>query len=196
MSSASDATTTPPSPDAPAQTRTLVLAAGCFWCLDALARRLRGVTGVRSVYTGGTGPAEYFAVCSGTTGHAEAVEITFDPAVLPTGVLFDVFFSSHDPTSLNRQGHDVGTQYRSAMFYSDEDERQEFAAALAHAQAAYDRPIVTSLEPLGAVYEAEPEHQNFHLRRPDVGYCRVIIDPKVAQLRQRYAPWLRDVALV
>ncbi|OSM44829.1 peptide-methionine (S)-S-oxide reductase MsrA [Nesterenkonia sp. PF2B19] len=184
------------SPHGPRRSRTVVLAAGCFWCLDSLARRLAGVTAVRSVYTGGTGPAEYIAVCNGTTGHAEAVEITYEPDTLPTEVLLDVFFSCHDPTSLNRQGYDVGTQYRSAMFYADRTEREEFAEAVARVQAAYDRPIVTTLEPLGRVFEAEPEHQGFHLRRPDVGYCRVIIDPKVSALRQRYAPWLRDGALV
>lgn len=172
--------------------RTLVMGAGCFWCLDSLARRLHGVTDVRSVYTGGTGPAVYEAVCSGTTGHAEAVEITYDPEQLPTDVLFDVFFSSHDPTSLNRQGYDVGTQYRSVLFYSDDRERSEFAERIARAQAAYDRPLMTALEPLGPLFEAEPEHQDFHSRRPEVGYCRVIIDPKVARLRKRYAAWLRD----
>ncbi|GAB3189514.1 peptide-methionine (S)-S-oxide reductase MsrA [Nesterenkonia suensis] len=172
--------------------RTVVLAAGCFWCLDSLARRLRGVRTVRSVYTGGTGPADYESVCSGTTGHAEAVEITFDQQTLPPEILFDVFFSAHDPTQLNRQGHDVGTQYRSAMFYADAVELDEFRAAIERAQAAYPRPIVTALEPLGPIVEAEPVHQNFHARRPDAGYCRVIIDPKVARLRQRYAGWLRD----
>lgn len=172
--------------------RTVVLGAGCFWCLDSLARRLRGVRAVRSVYTGGTGPAVYEAVCGGLTGHAEAVEITYDPAVLPTEILVDVFFSSHDPTSLNRQGYDVGTQYRSVMFYTDGTERDEFAAAIDRVQPSFDRPIVTTLEPLGHVFEAEQEHQDFHSRRPDVGYCRVIIDPKVALLRQRYAPWLRE----
>lgn len=172
--------------------RTVVMGAGCFWCLDSLARRLRGVTRVRSVYTGGTGPAVYEAVCAGSTGHAEAVEITYDPEELPTEVLFDVFLTSHDPTSLNRQGYDVGTQYRSALFYSDEAERTEFADRLAAAQRHYDAPLTTTLEPLVEVFEAEPEHQDFHARRPEIGYCRVIIDPKVAALRQRYAAWLRD----
>ncbi|GAA1186499.1 peptide-methionine (S)-S-oxide reductase MsrA [Nesterenkonia xinjiangensis] len=173
-----------------------MLAAGCFWCLDSLARRLQGVHAVRSVYTGGQGPADYESVCSGTTGHAEAVEIVFDPEVIPAEILFEVFFTSHDPTSLNRQGYDVGTHYRSAMFYADEHERAEFHAAIERAQAAYERPIVTQLEPLGPVFEAEPVHQNFHARRPGVGYCQVIIDPKVARLRQHYAAWLREDILV
>ncbi|MBE1513503.1 peptide-methionine (S)-S-oxide reductase MsrA [Nesterenkonia halotolerans] len=171
--------------------KTVVLAAGCFWCLDSVARRLSGVHSVRSVYTGGTGPAVYEAVASGGTGHAEAVEISYDPAVLPDQVLHDVFFSSHDPTTLNRQGYDVGTQYRSAMFYSTEDEHEEFAAAIQRAQDSFDQPIVTTLEPLGPVYEAEEVHQDFHSRRPEVGYCQVIIDPKVAKLRRDYASWLK-----
>lgn len=187
-----------PSPNSAASAlRTVVLGAGCFWCLDSLARRLKGVHRVRSVYTGGTAEsAHYHAVCSGMTGHAEAVEITFDPEELPVGILYDVFFSSHDPTSLNRQGHDVGPQYRSAMFYDDDAERREFSDAVRGAQEAYEQPIVTTLEPLGEVYEAEREHQDFHTRRPEVGYCRFVIDPKVAQLRRRYAPWLRQDAAV
>lgn len=191
---------TPSDPAAPATDpagqdgaeRTVVLGAGCFWCLDSIARRLRGVAHVRSVYTGGSGPATYEAVCTGTTGHAEAVEITFDPAVLPVEVLYDVFFSSHDPTSLNQQGYDVGPQYRSAMFYADDAEQAEMRAAIERAQQSYDAPIVTTLEPLGEVFEAEPEHQDFHARRPEVGYCRFIIDPKVAALRRNYAPWLTE----
>lgn len=174
--------------------RTVVLAAGCFWCLDSIARKLTGVTGVRSVYTGGTGPAIYDAVCAGTTGHAEAVEIRFDPEVLPTQVLFDIFFSTHDPTSLNRQGHDVGTQYRSAMFFGSEAERQEFQAAIDAAQHRFDKPVVTTLEPLGTVHEAEAVHQDFHTQRPGVGYCHFVIDPKIAQLRAHWSQWVREEA--
>lgn len=176
--------------------RTVVLGAGCFWCLDSLARRLRGVEAVRSVYTGGTAQtANYYAVCSGATDHAEAVEITFDAQQLPVDVLFGMFFSTHDPTSLNQQGYDRGPQYRSAMFYQDPQEREEFQAAIDAAQAHFDRPIVTALEPLGEVFEAEPEHQNFHARRPEVGYCQVIIDPKVSLLRRHWPQWLREEVL-
>jgi len=171
--------------------KTVVLAAGCFWCLDSVARRLKGVQHVRSVYTGGNGPAIYEAVASGGTGHAEAVEITYDSSILPDSVLYNVFFSSHDPTTLNRQGYDVGTQYRSAMFYASEDQHEEFAAAIQRAQDSYNDPIVTTLEPLGTVHEAEEVHQDFHSRRPEVGYCQVIIDPKVAKLRRDYASWLK-----
>lgn len=176
--------------------QTLVLAAGCFWCLDSIARRLRGVTRVRSVYTGGSAEtANYYAVCSGTTDHAEAVEITFDPDELPASVLYEVFFSTHDPTSLNRQGHDVGPQYRSAMFYTTAAEQAEFQAVIDGAQQHFDRPIVTALEPLGEVYEAEAEHQNFHVRRPEAGYCHFIIDPKVNLLRQHWSEWIREDVL-
>lgn len=171
--------------------RTVVLAAGCFWCLDSVARRLIGVSRVRSVYTGGTGPAQYEAVCSGTTGHAEAVEITFDPTALPAEVLYQIFFTVHDPTSLNRQGHDVGTQYRSAMFYRTDSERAEFAQAIDAAQQHFSAPIVTALEPLGAVFEAETVHQDFHRRQPEVGYCQFIIDPKIAALRKQWSQWLQ-----
>lgn len=184
-------------PSAPAQLRTVVLGAGCFWCLDSVARRLTGVTSVRSVYTGGSAATAYYeAVCSGITDHAEAVEITFDPSALPPRVLFEVFFSVHDPTSKNRQGYDVGPQYRSAMFFSTEAERTEFLTALESAQQFFSREIVTTLEPLGEVYAAEPEHQDFHRQRPEVGYCRVIIDPKVRLLRQHWPAWLRDEAPV
>lgn len=147
---------------------------------------------MRSVYTGGSGPAYYHAVCTGSTGHAEAVEITFDPEQLPAEVLYQVFFSTHDPTSLNRQGHDVGTQYRSAMFFSSAVERDEFQEAITAAQQHYDKPIVTTLEALGPVFEAEAEHQDFHARRPDVGYCHFIIDPKISYLRRHWAQWLRE----
>lgn len=175
--------------------RTVVLGAGCFWCLDSAARRLIGVHAVRSVYTGGTGEPSYEAVCNGNTGHAEAVEITYNPSVLPTDVLMQVFFTSHDPTSLNRQGYDVGTQYRSALFYRDEHEQQEFQAAITATQPYFSAPIVTTLEPLGEVFAAEEEHQDFHQRRPWAGYCQVIIDPKIAALRRDFAPWLRETPL-
>lgn len=169
-----------------------MLAAGCFWCLDSVARRLSGVSHVRSVYTGGTGPATYEAVCSGTTGHAEAVEISFNPERLPAEVLYEIFFTTHDPTSVNRQGYDVGTQYRSAMFYSSETEKTEFAAAVDAAQPHFDAPIVTTLEPLGEVFEAEAVHQDFHRQRPEVGYCQFIIDPKIATLRAHWSQWLES----
>ncbi|GAB3049147.1 peptide-methionine (S)-S-oxide reductase MsrA [Sediminivirga luteola] len=169
----------------------LTLAAGCFWCLDAVLRRTRGVEEVVSGYTGGHTPdPDYESVCSGTTGHAEAVRVRFDENVVPEQVILDIFFTSHDPTSLNRQGHDVGTQYRSAMFYRDEAEKERFAAAIKAQQANWDRPIVTTLEPLGEFHPAEPVHQDFYARNPFNGYCQVIINPKLAKARAGFADWV------
>ncbi|MFW6187383.1 MAG: peptide-methionine (S)-S-oxide reductase MsrA [Actinomycetota bacterium] len=180
----------PASGDRPAPV-TFVLAGGCFWCLDAVYRITRGVTSVVSGYTGGApGRPTYYEVCSGTTGHAEAVAVTFDPSVVPAEVILDLFFTGHDPTTLNRQGHDVGTQYRSAMFWADEEQRQLFERAIARAQPQWDRPVVTALEPLGTFWEAEPEHQDFYANQPWNGYCQVIINPKLAKVRQGYSAWL------
>ncbi|MEX3565490.1 peptide-methionine (S)-S-oxide reductase MsrA [Micrococcus endophyticus] len=178
---------------APADVRELTLAGGCFWCLDAVYRRVRGVLAVESGYTGGDDPApSYESVCTGTTGHAEAVRVRFDAAVVPPEVIMDLFFTGHDPTSLNRQGADVGTQYRSAVFARDEAQARFFTDEIARAQEHYDRPIVTSVEPAAAWHPAEEVHQDFYGRRPFNGYCRVVIDPKLARVRQRYAPWLVD----
>ncbi|RBP63093.1 peptide-methionine (S)-S-oxide reductase [Brevibacterium sanguinis] len=171
--------------------RTLTLGAGCFWCLDAVYQRTTGVTSVISGYTGGHTPnPTYREVCSGTTGHAEALRVTFDPGIVPTEVILGLFFTGHDPTSLNAQGYDVGTQYRSAMFYSDEEERAEFARAIDDAQRHFDRPIVTTLEPLGVFHDAEDVHQDFYTNYRDNGYCRVIIDPKLSRARRDFAEWV------
>jgi peptide-methionine (S)-S-oxide reductase len=179
-----------PSPAAGSST-TFVLAGGCFWCLDAVYRITRGVRSVVSGYTGGAvEDPSYHAVCTGRTGHAEAVAVTFDPAVVPEDVILDLFFTGHDPTTLNRQGYDVGTQYRSAMFYADDAQRALFERAIARAQPLWDQPIVTTLEPLGAFWEAEPEHQDFYAKQPWNGYCQVIINPKLSKVRQRYSAWL------
>lgn len=174
-----------------ADLRELWLAGGCFWCLDAVYRRVRGVRDVLSGYTGGHLPdPDYEAVCTGATGHAEAVRVRYDASVVPTEVLLQMFFTAHDPTSLNRQGHDVGTQYRSAMFYRDEAERRLFENAIAQAQRLYPREIVTALEPAGDWYDAEAVHQGFYDAQPSNGYCRVVIDPKIARAREHYAVWL------
>jgi len=182
----------PAVPEAPGSSPvTFVLAGGCFWCLDAVYRITRGVSSVVSGYTGGTlEHPSYYAVCSGTTGHAEAVAVTFDPAVVPADVILDLFFTGHDPTSLNRQGHDVGTQYRSAMFYADEAQKELFRRAIERTQPLWDRPVVTTLEPLGAFWEAEPEHQGFYANQPWNGYCQVVINPKLRKVRQHYSAWL------
>lgn len=170
-----------------------VLAGGCYWCLDAAFRVFRGVHEVRSVFTGGSTPdPSYEQVCTGNTGHAEAVVVTFDPLELPAEVVLDAFFTMHDPTQLNRQGADIGTQYRSAMFYADEAQRELFAAARARAEQWWPQPIVTSIDPLGQVYDAPEAHQNFFARNPNQGYCLAVAVPKVNRVRAAFAEYLRD----
>lgn len=171
--------------------RTLTLGAGCFWCLDAVYQRTTGVTSVISGYTGGHTPhPHYREVCSGASGHAEALQVTFDPEIVPESVILGLFFTGHDPTSLNAQGYDVGTQYRSAMFYADDDEKARFEAAIAEAQQIFEAPIVTTLEPLGVFHTAESVHQDFYTENRNNGYCRVIIDPKLSQAREAFADWV------
>ena len=171
--------------------RTFVLAGGCFWCLDAVYRTLDGVTEVVSGYTGGRVPnPSYEAVCTGTTDHAEAVAVTFDETVIPSSVILDVFFSLHDPRQLNRQGNDVGTQYRSAMFYTDEEQKQLFEAAIARAGDIWDGRVVTQLAPLGTWYDAEDYHQDFFAKNPNQGYCLAVALPKVTKIRTSYAEYV------
>lgn len=173
-------------------TTTYVLAGGCFWCLDAAYRQLRGVTEVLSCYTGGSAAhPSYEQVCTGTTGHAEAVAVTFDAGVIPAEVILDAFFTMHDPTQLNRQGNDVGTQYRSAMFFSDETQRTAFEAARERAAQWWPGEIVTTIEPLGEVYPAEDYHQDFFAKNPTQGYCLAVAVPKVNKVRASFAEYLR-----
>jgi len=170
---------------------TFVLAGGCFWCLDAVYRTLKGVTDVVSGYTGGTTVhPSYEAVCTGTTGHAEAVAVTFDPEVIPDDVILDVFFSLHDPRQLNRQGNDVGTQYRSAMFPADATQQALFEAARDRAAGYWDGGIVTTMEPLGEYYRAEEYHQDFFAKNPGQGYCMAVALPKVNKIRKSFAEYV------
>ncbi len=170
---------------------TFVLAGGCFWCLDAVYRTLKGVTDVVSGYTGGsTQNPSYEAVCTGTTGHAEAVAVTFDPETIPDEVILDVFFSLHDPRQLNRQGNDVGTQYRSAMFYTDEAQKAQFEAARDRASGYWDGGIVTTIEPLEQYHVAEEYHQDFFAKNPGQGYCLAVALPKVNKIRASYAQYV------
>jgi peptide-methionine (S)-S-oxide reductase len=172
--------------------KTYVLAGGCFWCLDAAYRVLVGVVDVVSGYTGGeTEKPSYEEVCTGRTGHAEAVAVTFDPETIPSDVILDVFFTIHDPRQLNRQGNDIGTQYRSAMYYRDEEEKVLFEAALARAGDMWDGEIVTELSPLGPFYMAEDYHQDFFAKNPTQGYCLAVAVPKVNKVRQSYQRYLR-----
>ncbi|KAB1661353.1 peptide-methionine (S)-S-oxide reductase MsrA [Pseudoclavibacter sp. CFCC 13796] len=171
----------------------IVVAGGCFWCLDSVFRHLRGVEEVISGYVGGSVEhPTYEQVCTGTTGHAEAVKVVFDEQQLPVDTLLDVFFTLHDPTTLNRQGNDVGTQYRSAMFPTDAAQRETFERAIQRAQEWWDAPIVTTIEPLGAFWPAEDYHQDFFAKNPGQGYCQAVIPAKVAKVRRRFADLFVD----
>ena len=166
------------------------LGGGCFWCLEAVFSQLRGVVRVESGYAGGDKPnPSYHEVCTGATGHAEVVQITFDPAVISFQEILEVFFSTHDPTTLNRQGADVGTQYRSVILYHNPEQRQVAAAVIADLTAtrACPSPIVTELAPLSAFYPAEEYHHDYYRRNAAQSYCRIVIDPKVAKLRKQFA---------
>jgi peptide-methionine (S)-S-oxide reductase len=171
--------------------QTFVLAGGCFWCLDAVYRTLKGVTDVVSGYTGGTTTyPDYDSVCTGTTGHAEAVKVVFDETIIPASVILDVFFTLHDPRQLNRQGNDVGTQYRSAMFYADEDQKQQFIDAGVRATEYWDGELATRIGPLGTWWDAEDYHQNFFAKNPGQGYCLAVAQPKVNKIRKSYAEYV------
>ncbi|MDB5162077.1 MAG: msrA [Candidatus Saccharibacteria bacterium] len=172
---------------------TYVIAGGCFWCLDAVYRRLKGVTEVVSGYVGGgTDNPAYYQVSSGETGHAEAVEITFDEKIIPAETILDLFFLIHDPTTLNRQGADVGTQYRSAMFYKEAEQKTVFKAALERAKSHWDDPIVTELKLLDTFYPAEDEHQDYFNKNPGNGYCSIVITPKIVKARAAYTKWFKE----
>lgn len=172
---------------------TFVVAGGCFWCLDAVYRTLNGVTDVISGYSGGTTEnPSYEAVCTGNTGHAEVVKVVFDENVIPADVILDVFFTLHYPRQLNRQGNDIGTQYRSAMFYDGPEQKELFQAAIDRANEYWGGGLVTTLEPLGAFYDAEEYHQNFFARNPGQGYCLAVAVPKVNKVRASFASYIKD----
>lgn len=167
---------------------TYTLAGGCFWCLDAVFRGLKGVELSTCGYSGGTkSDADYYRVASGKTGHAEAVQVTFDENQIPGSVLLDIFFLIHNPTTLNQQGADIGPQYRSALFYNDDSQKHEFERALSRAQKTWEEPIVTDISPLTAFYEAEPEHQDYFNQNPANPYCSVVINPKIIKAKNNYA---------
>ena len=170
------------------------LAGGCFWCLEAVYDQVKGVQSVESGYIGGqVGAPTYEQVCSGRTGHAEAVRITFDPRLVTYRDLLNVFFVIHDPTTRNRQGNDIGTQYRSGIFYHSPEQQQiaqEVMAAVTR-QGVYPNPIVTEVVPATQWYEAEAYHQEYFARNPFEGYCAYVVGPKVAKFRQRYASLLK-----
>ena len=175
-------------------TETATLAGGCFWCLEAVYELLRGVEHVESGYIGGTMPhPSYEAVCTGMTGHAEAVRITFDPALITYRDLLDVFFTIHDPTTLNRQGADVGTQYRSAIFTHGPEQAEQARAAIAELSTGglWRDPVVTEVVEASEWFPAEDYHQGYFRNNPYQGYCQIVIEPKVAKARSKYLERLK-----
>jgi len=173
------------------------LGGGCFWCLEAVFKDLRGVTGVMSGYAGGhVANPSYKQVCGGDTGHAEVVQVRFDPAELSYADLLRVFFAIHDPTTLNRQGNDIGTQYRSVILTHSDAQKQTADAVKREISDAklWHRPVVTEIAPLQAFYPAEPEHHDYFARNPWSGYCQVVIAPKVAKFRKQFLERLKRQA--
>jgi peptide-methionine (S)-S-oxide reductase len=173
------------------------LGGGCFWCLEAVFKELRGVSWVMSGYAGGQIPnPTYQAVCQGTTGHAEVVQVKFDPDQLDYADLLRVFFAIHDPTTLNRQGNDVGTQYRSIILTHSDAQKTTAEAVMKEIGDAkiWGRKLVTHVEPLTAFYQAEEEHHDYFARNPWSGYCQVVIEPKVAKFRKQFTDRLRRAA--
>ena len=173
---------------------TATFGAGCFWCVEAIFQDLKGVEKVASGYSGGKiDNPTYREVCSGTTGHAEVIQVFYDPAIVSFETLAKVFFTTHDPTTLNRQGADAGTQYRSVIFYHDEEQKaiaeqlkKEFAPTL------WDDPIVTEISPYSNFFKAEDYHQNYYNDNPNQGYCRIVINPKVQKFRKMHADLLKN----
>lgn len=177
---------------------TATLGGGCFWCLEAVFKELHGVSWVMSGYAGGhVANPSYKAVCTGSTGHAEVVQVKFDPAELSYADLLRVFFTIHDPTTVDRQGNDIGSQYRSIILTHSDAQAETARRVMAEIDGAgiWGRPLVTRIEPLAAFYEAEPEHHDYFARNPWSGYCQVVVAPKVAKFRKAFAQRLkRDAA--
>ncbi len=164
------------------------LGGGCFWCLEAVFQRLKGVDTVVSGYMGGSlETANYRQVCSGTTGHAEIVKVLFSEEKIPSALILDVFFTIHDPTTANRQGADVGSQYRSVIFYQSPEQQAEAESACTRAQALWPQPLVTEILPALPFYPAEDYHQNYFNLHPEQRYCQAVVAPKVAKFRQKFS---------
>jgi len=172
----------------------VTLGGGCFWCLEPIFDELKGVENVESGYAGGARPnPTYQQICTGATGHAEVIQVTFDPAVVSFKEILQIFFTFHDPTTLNRQGADVGTQYRSVIFTHSEEQHKiaEETIAEINAQRIWNAPIVTQVAPLPTFYRAEDYHQDYYLNNPNQGYCRMIVAPKVIKFRKQYVEKLK-----
>ena len=175
-------------------TESAVLAGGCFWCLEAAYDELEGVMNVQSGYAGGeVAHPSYKQICTGATGHAEVVKVDYDPSVISYADLLRVFFTIHDPTTLNRQGNDIGTQYRSAIFYVTPEQKAAAEAAIAEFAPVWGM-IVTEIAPLSEFWPAEPEHEDYFVRNPWSGYCQAIIAPKIAKLRKSFRDRLKKAA--
>lgn len=174
-------------------TESIVLGGGCFWCLDASYRLINGVLSVESGYAGGhVKDPTYDQVCAGTTGHAEVVRVTFNPEIITLGEILDIFWALHDPTTLNRQGNDVGEQYRSIIFYATPEQRKTAEMSVRAAAALWEDPIVTDIQALDTFYLAEEEHQDFFANHPESAYCQVIINPKLTKLRKKFADRIKQ----
>jgi len=174
-------------------TETAVLGGGCFWCTEAVYLEVKGVTSVESGYTGGHVPdPSYEQVCAGETGHAEVVKLQFDPAVISYHDLLEIFFTIHDPTTLNRQGNDVGTQYRSVIYYDSPQQEATARQVIAEMANVWDAPIVTELSPLPTYYRAEDYHQDYFRQHPLQGYCAFVVAPKVAKFKKTYSDRVRS----
>ena len=172
---------------------TFVLGGGCFWCLDSSYMQFAGIIDVEVGYMGGKNPnPTYEQVCGGNTEHVEVARVHFDESVIPAEVVLDIFFTLHDPRQLNRQGNDIGTQYRSAMFFDGEEQKELFQAAIDRANEYWGGGLVTTLEPLGVFFDAEEYHQNFFARNPGQGYCLAVAVPKVNKVRASFASYIRD----
>lgn len=176
--------------------QTAIFAGGCFWCTEAVFENLRGVSSVMPGYVGGTVPhPTYEQVCTGETGHAEAIRISFDPSEVSFRDLLTVFFATHDPTTRNRQGNDVGTQYRSAIFFTTDAQRADAERFIKELEASDPggKPVVTEVVPWdGAFYDAEEYHREYYKKNPDAGYCQLIIEPKVEKLQSKFADLLKE----
>jgi len=167
---------------------TATLGGGCFWCTEAVFQQVRGVTIVESGYTGGaTLNPSYKDICTGRTGHAEVVRLTFDPAIISYREILEIFFTIHDPTTLNRQGADTGTQYRSVIYFHSTEQRDTARVVMTEMQALWEKPIVTELSPASFFYIAEEYHQNYYRQNPNQGYCAMVVAPKVAKARKAFA---------
>ncbi|HEY5695785.1 MAG TPA: peptide-methionine (S)-S-oxide reductase MsrA [Candidatus Saccharimonadales bacterium] len=172
---------------------TYVLGGGCFWCLDAIYRGLKGVTKVESGYAGGhVKNPTYEQVSTGTTGHAETVRVTFNESIIPGSVILAIYFLVHNPTTRDRQGADIGPQYRSIMLYTSSTQQKEFEAARETAQPIWPDQIVTEIKPLNTFYLAESEHQDFFHKNPEYGYCTVVIEPKIVKARREFSKWFKE----